>query len=158
MTSLLRQLISQGGVLPDDLETTYEESKRDSKRPSFKTLLDCFIKYSARFSKVFVLLDALDECAESEIGNIQELIQELRRSRLLIFVTARLHGENLQTGLRIDHLDINDSYEIRAADSDIRKYVIQRLKKNAKQKPEGHWIHTCAKHIEDRVVASARWM
>jgi hypothetical protein len=161
LASLLRQLIAQGLVLPDELEARYNDSlRRDEKsvKPNFETLLDYFIKYRSRFSKVFVLFDALDECASSEVGRIQAVVREFRGARVQIFVTARLHGENLQEGLRLDDDQDMVPYEIRAAESDIRRYVIYRLEKTAEQKPSGHWSHKSAKLVEDKVAGAARGM
>jgi hypothetical protein len=154
-------LIANGRVLPDELEERYKESiSRDSKskKPSFETLLDCFIKYRSRFSKVFVLFDALDECASSEISGIQRIVREFRRATVQVSVTARLHGKNLQAGLRLDDIENIHSYEIRAAESDIRRYAIDRWKKWAEQKPRDHWCHKLADDVEDIVAQAAQGM
>jgi hypothetical protein len=91
--SLCRQILCQLDIIPASLEAAYRRFKEGnmSAQPDinffFSLLADCVGQYSS----VFLMLDAFDECSDSQIPTILKLLQKLLECQLRIFVTGRPH-------------------------------------------------------------------
>src|SRR5947207_1937876 len=90
--SLLKQLLLQLKTLPHDVEVAYAEAK-SGNTPSCTDLLSLFVSNVKSFKKVFVMLDALDECyRQREIDEIIEIMGRLSKvSSVKLFSTFRPH-------------------------------------------------------------------
>jgi hypothetical protein len=126
-SSLLKQLISQSETFLPELETLYDKSRRFDTRPDLALLIQLFISASKRFSRVFILFDAFDECAKSQLGPTADLVRNFRKSGLCVFATARIHLENFQQLLIIDDEEALSPFYIKANNKDIEVYVRKRL-------------------------------
>ncbi|KAK2792389.1 hypothetical protein FQN52_003324 [Onygenales sp. PD_12] len=121
LASLLKQLVQQRQVVPKALGDLHQTHSRRDTRPSLKELSEALFSVIIEYSKVFIVIDALDECSNIErdrdclLGVIFDL---QRRTDLSFFATSRFvpdiekifHGRST----RID---------IRAHDEDVRKYL-----------------------------------
>ena len=127
--SLLQQLTQRRSDISDNIRTLYNSHIRRNTRPSISEYSNLLQTEVRSLSKVFIVIDALDEC--NEIESRHALLRELRRllptARLL--VTSRPHI-----------MDIPEFFEnfllleIRAHDDDIKAYIVERIAKHSRLK------------------------
>jgi hypothetical protein len=120
LASLLKQLSLTRPYLPDSLKAFYNHHKYKRTRPSVDEVLRVLHSVAAMYSRVFIIVDALDECQVSdgcqtrfltEIFNLQEKhgANFFATSRFIPKITERFAGSN--------------SIEIRASKDDVHRYV-----------------------------------
>lgn len=123
IASLLQQLIQRNPVISDDIVSLYRHHKQMQTCPTLDELSKLLQLEIRRLSKVFILIDALDECSESnstrdsfvaEIRNLQPITHLLVTSRHISTIEREF-----EKAARV---------EIHATDEDIRKYVESRIK------------------------------
>lgn len=68
LSSLLQQVLqnSPSEVLPSEVATLYSQHQKYNTRPTLVQITDILGKLIAKFESFHVVVDALDECAESE--------------------------------------------------------------------------------------------
>ncbi|KAI9773768.1 MAG: hypothetical protein M1839_002001 [Geoglossum umbratile] len=119
---LLRQLVQLKPDIPDDIASIYRHHVRKQTRlwlAEYSNLLQLQVR---RFSKVYFVIDALDEYSENDgiRGFLPEVLKLLPDIHLL--VTSR-YNASIEFALEgVDRL------EIRASDEDIRCYLNARIK------------------------------
>ncbi|KAK4985760.1 hypothetical protein LTR66_008066 [Elasticomyces elasticus] len=116
IASLLQQLVKQQPSVPDDVRSVCEDHMDRNTRPRLAELSRLLQQTANEFSKVFVVVDALDESPEE---TRRELIVEILKLRQdLHFIATSRH--NVDT----EHLFRDASLlEIRADDADVESYV-----------------------------------
>ena len=118
--SLLKQLLQEQPFLPDSVKTLYLRHKNKRTRPSFDEISEVLQSVMAEYSRVFIIIDALDECQISD-GCRQRFLLGLfnlhAKCGANLFVTSRpiFSIEKKFEG--------NTSLEIRASDEDVRRYL-----------------------------------
>ena len=147
MSEILRQLIQESQVLPDDLQSTLQQHTKQNTRPSVKELHGCILLLIKASAKVFIVIDALDECLGTS-GIRDSLLSELfslqsqSGNTLYLLATTRPNPEILvqfedHTLLEIkasDHdmmiyLDVHMSQEVpcTAQNQDLQQEVTQKI-------------------------------
>jgi len=118
LASLLKQLAQSQPSLPEPLQALYERHKKDETRPSLDETSVALQLVAGSYSRVFLLVDALDEC------------QALCRTRLLpeLFKLQREQGANVFATSRfiqniVDQFNDVLVEEIRATNGDVRTYL-----------------------------------
>lgn len=96
LASLLKQLARSPYPLPESVSKLYDQFKEDRIRPSFAELSKALRAVAALYSRVFIIIDALDECDSS--GNnrtrfLRELFDFQAHSGANICATSRNVGE-----------------------------------------------------------------
>jgi hypothetical protein len=122
MASLLQQLVLQNPEYIPDLESLYSKHLRENTRPDVGEISELLQSIIWSFPKVFIIIDALDEC--SDVDDVRFiLLTELRKlkSRVCLLITSRPIPK-LEEGLE----DAVHVYA-KASDSDIKNYLEQRL-------------------------------
>lgn len=122
--SLVKQLAEGLSPLPGSLKTLYEDHVRMRTRPTFDELLQVLHSTAALYSRVFFIIDALDECQISQDG----------RNKLLhaVFGIQERVGANLCVTSRhipeIKKLFADcTTLEIRADAKDVQRYLRDRI-------------------------------
>jgi len=95
LASLLKQLV-QGQPLPDVIKSLHNKHKDKGTQPSFDELLSALYIVAAMYLRVFIIVDALDECEESANCRTKFLsgIFELQaKSGASLFATSRFISE-----------------------------------------------------------------
>ena len=110
ITNLLKQL-AHHVPLPSEVKDLYKKHKRNHSRPSLPDMLDSLRCLGKRFSRVFILIDALDEC---DISTLVNLCHEVEAN---LFATSRMIPDIIQK------FKGSISLEIRATSKDIQNYV-----------------------------------
>lgn len=123
LRSILLQLVSHKHVIMDELTEAYKKHSKEGTTPSLHEC--CRLVHAAIgcFSKTYLVIDALDECAE---GTMNILFAELRKMRppISILITSRHIVTNhydptsaLRLGIEADVVDIRQYLEERIKDS-----------------------------------------
>jgi hypothetical protein len=66
LASLLKQLARGRSSLPDGVKSLHDKHKDEQTRPSLNEIATVLQSVAAMYSRVFIFVDALDECEESE--------------------------------------------------------------------------------------------
>ena len=122
--SLLQQIVLQQSNIPEDLRRLYKDPVTKDTRPFIK----CSTLQTAcqTLSKLFVVVDALDECAEE---SRHEFLEEIRTlgPKLCLMITSRPSIVNLT-----DYFPEGVQLGIRARNGDIERYVKERMQREFK--------------------------
>ncbi|KAH9907762.1 hypothetical protein F4778DRAFT_446080 [Xylariomycetidae sp. FL2044] len=79
MSSVLQQLLqhSTGVHFPPELSSLYDLHRKYGTRPTLTQITDILRKFAVRFKTIHVVIDALDECAETEEDALR-LVSDIR--------------------------------------------------------------------------------
>lgn len=120
LSSLLKQLVQEQPSLPHIVKGLYGRHRNKRTRPSLEEISMTLQSVTIMYSRVFIIVDALDECEVydgcrarflSEIFNFQA------KCAANLFVTSRFIPEIL------DRFKNDVSLEIRARDEDVQRYL-----------------------------------
>ncbi|CAH0024927.1 unnamed protein product [Clonostachys rhizophaga] len=120
LASVLRQLTQRVHPLPDSLKNLYNTHGSTQTRPSENELLEVLHLVVPRYSRVFLVIDALDECQTSNhriINFLDKLVELQRKHGINIFATSRYIPHI------VNHFRSSVSLEIRARQDDITRYI-----------------------------------
>lgn len=120
LPNLLRQLVQGQQALPEDVRLLYDKHKHKHTRLSFDESLKALYSVTTSYSKVFIVVDALDECQASD-GCRSRFLSE-------IFLLQSKCGVNFFATSRFIPAIMSEfskslSGEIRASDEDVRRYL-----------------------------------
>jgi hypothetical protein len=128
LASLLKQL-SQGrerALPPESVKALHDRHKDKRTRPTIDEVLRALQSVSASYSRVFIVVDALDECQASE-GCRTRFMSEL-------FNLQTRHGVNILATSRFIPEIVNrfktegvEFLEIRASNEDVKRYLDGRM-------------------------------
>lgn len=121
--NLLKQLAQRTLDMPDSLVKLYERYKDIPKRPNLNELLATLGSVIKIYSRVFIIIDALDECPASEGSRARLLsaVINLKDNGASILLTSRFDPE---IAARVKDAV---SLEIRAKHEDIERYIIGHM-------------------------------
>lgn len=126
--TIIRQLLGQNISCMDDAETTYKRLHSDSNASISLTDLKLVLKsLLGRFKRVFIVLDALDECEEIEefTEEFTDLLEcELQDTDVRILVTSRCELAIERALLCRWHINLDDQRDLVV---DIWKYIAQQV-------------------------------
>ncbi|KAJ5935976.1 hypothetical protein N7454_005274 [Penicillium verhagenii] len=120
IASILKQLCQDLPSLPDSLINLYSKHRMRLTRPTFDQLLKTLHSVVAGYSRLFMLVDALDECQASDECRsrfISEIFTLQANFEANIFATSRLIPE-ITT-----RFSQGTTLEIRASNQDVRRYL-----------------------------------
>jgi hypothetical protein len=122
ISSLLKQLIQQQPAISDNILDLYRHHHSRQTHPPLNEYSRLLQAEASHFSKVFIVIDALDECSED--GRIREhFLAEVQK----LLPKARL----LVTSRNIPNIERNFEgaarLEILAKDKDIERYLESRI-------------------------------
>ena len=122
--SLLRQIVRSKNVISTELMMLYEKHLEKRTRASVDELCSVLCSEIRTFTRVFVLVDAMDEFNE-KIGDRAPLVTQLTRvmqqHQIRLMITSRHNADIEKT------FPSAVSVEIRASDEDVRKYLESRI-------------------------------
>lgn len=119
LASLLKQLSKGQDSIPDGVKNLHDKHKVKQTRLSIDELSKFLQSVIALYSRVFIVVDALDECqaGDSRRRFLTELFHLEAKSRANIFVTSRFIPEIVKSFCK------SVSLEIRASKEDIERYL-----------------------------------
>jgi DNA replication protein DnaC len=145
LANVLKQLAQGQSTLPESVKALDDSHQKNRTQPSFDEISRTIRSVAANYSKIFIIIDAVDECQVYNACRASFLtdvsaIQAERGAN--IFVTSRFDIPEITT-------EFNDrkSIEIRAHDEDVGKYIDMhigcsgsRLLKDNRQEIRGNII------------------
>jgi Cdc6-like AAA superfamily ATPase len=120
LASLLKQIAQGRPSLPESIKLLHDQFKPRNIRPSVNDLSKALQSMAAEYSRVFILIDALDECQVNsgcrdnillQISNLQMKcgVNFFTTSRIIPDITERFKGDLI--------------LEIRASNQDVQRYL-----------------------------------
>jgi hypothetical protein len=120
LASLLKQLTQRLPSIPESVKSLYESHNDKRTRPSFDEISKELRSVVVNYSKVFIVIDALDECQVSD-GSHKRFLSEIFnlqiKTGLNLFTTSRFIPEIKK------EFKGSVSLEIRASEEDVRRYL-----------------------------------
>jgi hypothetical protein len=120
LASLLKQLAESQSSLPESVKDLYDHHKSKRTRPSLEEISRVLQSLAAMYSRVFVVVDALDECQASNrcpSKFLSEIFNLQAKAGINFFATSR----------PIPDIEMEfkgyPSREILASDEDIHRYL-----------------------------------
>ncbi|KAL7950636.1 ankyrin repeat-containing domain protein [Trichoderma barbatum] len=118
LTSLLKQLAQLQSSLPQIVKDLYEKHEKSRTRPSLVEITAALHSVAETFSRIFIVIDALDECQDlSRLRLLDEIFNLQNKTKANIFATSRIDDT---IGRRFDGCSI---MKISAADRDVLAYL-----------------------------------
>ncbi|KAJ9139179.1 ankyrin repeat protein [Pleurostoma richardsiae] len=122
LADLLKQLLEARRSVPDKVKDIFEQHKPKKPPRSLKNIKAILDAAMAEYSRVFILVDALDECQGMNQEEIFSQLSELqRRAGVSLFLTSRIVPD-----IRKQFED-SLKFDIRASDDDVLRYINKQL-------------------------------
>ncbi|KAI1135672.1 hypothetical protein F5Y05DRAFT_167876 [Hypoxylon sp. FL0543] len=122
-SSLLKQLAQSQPSLPGAVKDLYNRHKQRRSRPSEDELLEALRSITTLYSRVFIIVDALDECETSQREKLLSGLFDLQEEQgVNILATSRFIPEI------VGRFTSCKSLEIRASEEDVRIYLEGHMK------------------------------
>ncbi|KAI9765366.1 MAG: hypothetical protein M1840_007446 [Geoglossum simile] len=124
LSSLLKQLVQKQASMPESVEKLYKRHNRERTRPSPNEILEALESVAPQYSRVFIIVDALDECSvsDSERQKFLSAIFNLQaKTGANIFATSRINDNIAKL------FGVALSLQIHAKDEDIESYLDGRM-------------------------------
>lgn len=149
--SLVQQLVQRHTIVPDDVRKLYKYHIRTRTRPSLQEFSNLLHSQLHKFSKTFVIIDALDECPESNRETLITKILKLQSGIHLLVTSRHIAG--------IECLFENAArLEILAKDEDVKGYLESRIAREGRLKLHVKSDPTLRDAIIDTIVEKASGM
>jgi hypothetical protein len=120
LASVLKQLSQKKSSLPDHVKALYNQHRDKQTRPTFEDISRTLQSVAAMYSRVFIVVDALDECQVSN-GSLTRFLAEIfnlrDKSRANVFATSRFIPEITKK------FEDSRFLEIRASGEDVGRYL-----------------------------------
>jgi Cdc6-like AAA superfamily ATPase len=122
LATLVRQLFQERSHLPGTVRSMYQRHVSRNTRPSIDELRDVLRSLTGTYSRVFFVVDALDECTNLDrtcdvlLAELFQL-QALSKDSMAILATSRFIPEILDQFRNATRL------EIRASEEDVGRYL-----------------------------------
>jgi Cdc6-like AAA superfamily ATPase len=120
LASLLKQLAQGRSSLPESIKSLNSRCTSGNSRPSVGDISKVLQSVATEYSRVFILVDALDECRVNDYSqaNLLSQISELQtKCNVNVFATSRFIPDI------IDRFKGDLILEIRANEQDVERYV-----------------------------------
>jgi hypothetical protein len=120
LLSLLKQLVQEQPSVPDIIRVLYDRYKDKPLRPLPDEIIGALNSVTALYSRVFIIVDALDECPkhdECRARFLSEIFDLQAKTRANLFATSRDIPEIREAFAE------SLSVEIRASDEDLGVYL-----------------------------------
>ncbi|CAG9947818.1 unnamed protein product [Clonostachys rosea f. rosea IK726] len=124
MASLLKQLASRSSCLPTPVIELYNRHKTEKTRATLQEILETLSCVSKKFSRIFIVIDALDEYPITDGGRskfISALLALHSQTSVNLLVTSRNYPVIKQ------RMEGSRTLEIHANDRDLRRYLQERI-------------------------------
>jgi hypothetical protein len=150
LASLLKQLSQERSSLPDSVKFLYDKYKEKRTRPDLDEISKTLQSIASMFSRVIIIVDALDEC---QVFNgcrttfLTEIFSLQTKTRANLFTTSRYIPEITES--------FRDSiiFEIHAHDEDVQQYLDSRISQSGQK-----LLQTYRKEIKTEIIKAVDGM
>ncbi|ELR06475.1 hypothetical protein GMDG_08000, partial [Pseudogymnoascus destructans 20631-21] len=126
--SLISQLSEQCIKMPSALEALYSSLDKGNRQPPLDALMDVLQQILQEFPQSYLILDALDECADrAELLSILEQMAGWQLEEMRVVITSRKERDIENSLEDIVSREFIICLEHQVVDKDIQTYVRQRL-------------------------------
>lgn len=127
--SLLQQLLQRKSTISKEIVALYQSHTIRKTHPTIAELSTLLQAETRELTKLFVVVDALDECPEADRV---KLLSELKKLQpiLRLLVTGRPHIDSVA-----QRFQETSKLEVRASDDDIKAYLEGRIENAETLKP-----------------------
>jgi hypothetical protein len=135
LASLLKQLSEKRLSPPDSVRSLYDKHKEKGTRPSVEEVSGILQTVAGIYSRVIIIVDALDECQASDgcrITFLTEIFSLQTKTRANLFATSRFIPDITEK------FKTSTIFEIRAHDKDVRQYLDSRISQSGQNLLETH--------------------
>lgn len=160
MSSILADLCAQTNLLTDTVKQMYSKCNDGHREPPLSDLESAFLSFLPAFDKVFIIVDALDECPskDNERQEVLRIIENILRhtaTNLHLTVTSRQYHD-IETV--IAPLASIPPIHIESAmiESDIKLYVQSEVQ--AIRTKRAWWHVELCKEVEEALLRGAKGM
>jgi hypothetical protein len=151
VASLLKQFIQDRPEISECAKSLHDNHYPKATRPCLSELTEVLRKEVGRYSKAFIIIDALDELIERDRGHLIKEVQSLPNT-VNLMVTSRplLSIEQILSGAK--------SKEIRADERDVRTYINHYIRHEPRLSLLIGAEETLHKDIADKISINVRGM
>lgn len=155
MGSLLRQLVSKllssSSEPPEEVTNLHYTHASTSTHPSLNDYTNVIRKIAKLFSKIYLIIDALDECGQSY--ELLETVYSLLSLGTISFLATSRHMKDLD-----EFLEGVPQLEICADARDVRKYLNSQIQKRPRLMAHTKKNSGLAEEIIDTITIKAQGM
>lgn len=120
---ILRQLLSYFDNIPPGLESLYNQCIQKEVRPDIAALIQLLKSCSLKFTTIYAVFDAFDECSDAHQDEILAFLSQLQQLNYRLLISSRLHlRQQLQ-----DRLSDTQIIQVSADELDLKLYITTRL-------------------------------
>lgn len=120
LAALLKQIAQSQSTTDGSISDLYEQHTKHKTRPSFQEISTALQSLFKKFSAVYIIIDALDECSNRD-GTSKELLGKLRdiqqEADVRLMVTSRFIPD-----IEADFVS-TPTIKIRASSADVKQFV-----------------------------------
>ncbi|RAQ98684.1 vegetative incompatibility protein HET-E-1 [Stemphylium lycopersici] len=133
LRSLLCQLVQRSVVIPKGVDALFSSCENGQRKPSSHVLLQVIKEAAQEFTHVYVVLDALDECAQrSELMGMLEAVAEWQLDNLHLLMTSRKERDierSLEEYIREEDTTLDQTYDriLTAISEEYAEYAMRIL-------------------------------
>ena len=121
-SAILKHLIQGLVLIPEPVTNLYKRHAKLRTRPSFQEVQDAIQTVVPNYSKVYVIIDALDECLKDHRMQLLSMLRSLQSNRNLnLMATSRFNPEVEK------HFSYSPLLEVRANDYDVKQFVAGQM-------------------------------
>ena len=135
LATLLKQLSKEQSSLPESIKSLYDKHKKERTRPSIDEISRTLQSVASTYSRVIIIIDALDECQVSD-GCRKKFLTEIFSLQIKtganLFVTSRFIPDITEK------FNGSTILEIRAHNEDVRQYLDGRISQSGQKLLETH--------------------
>ena len=145
VASLLKQVAAAKQITPKPVSDLYQKLSSQERRPPLQDLEQAFLSTCQTFNRVFLIVDALDECdIKYRKGFLRSLSILQSNQCLSIFVTSRsyedhvnqLFGSCPRMKIQAQEPDLrkfllNETHDVDTVDEDLKKAIVDRIVQGA---------------------------
>ena len=123
IAAIIKQLVAKKPRVPTSLFDLYSKCDMGERRASQRQLSVLLDDMCASYTKVFILVDGLDECyAPKERDTLLQILKLDKGGSVKTLITSRPNTKNVQTHL-VNALNV----QVIAHDDDITSYISERV-------------------------------
>jgi hypothetical protein len=116
--AILKQLIQERPSVPEPVASLYSRHAHRRTRPSFEEIRSALQTVVSNFSKVYIVVDALDECLKDHRNQLLAMLRDLQlNGNISVMATSRFLPEVVQLFTLLPTL------EVRADNSDVKRFI-----------------------------------
>ena len=134
LAAILKQLVQSNDNCDERMKVLYNCHMRYGTRPSFPELLEIVEHVISEYSRVFIIIDALDECQKDVRDTLVDELRKLQHEHNVMLMASSRFVDNIPpTFLNAPQV------VIRARNEDVESYLdskIQQLPPFIQQRPE----------------------